>query len=217
MRMAELSERSGITTATIKYYLREGLLRPGRRISATQAEYDEEHLRRLRLVRALIQVGRMPVATAREVLVAVEDESLDRHSRLGTAIWALPEGSGAGGSDTDAAHEAAQLRVDDLLERLGWTFAHETRDDSPAYRMLVRAVAGLSVTGYPCTVEDLLAYARPAAELGVVDLDMVEQYEPGSEQVEAAVALTVLYEPVLLSLRRLAETEESNRRFGSGD
>lgn len=149
--------------------------------------------------------------------MAVEDESLDRHSRLGTAIWALPEGSGAGGSDADAAHEAAQLRVDDLLERLGWTFAHETRDDSPAYRMLVRAVAGLSVTGYPCTVEDLLAYARPAAELGVVDLDMVERYEPGSEQVEAAVALTVLYEPVLLSLRRLAETEESNRRFGSGD
>ena len=43
MRLAELSERSGVSTATIKYYLREGLLQPGRRVTATQAEYDEEH------------------------------------------------------------------------------------------------------------------------------------------------------------------------------
>lgn len=45
MRLAELSERSGVSTATIKYYLREGLLAPGRQINATTAEYDEEHLR----------------------------------------------------------------------------------------------------------------------------------------------------------------------------
>lgn len=31
-------------------------------------------------------------------------------------------------------------------------------------------------------------------------------------QIEAAVALTVLYEPVLLSLRRMAHAEESARR-----
>ncbi|MGO4749491.1 MerR family transcriptional regulator, partial [Streptomyces sp. 2MCAF27] len=78
MRLKELSERSGVSTATIKYYLRERLLPPGERVSATQAEYGEEHLRRLRLVRALIQVGRVPVATAREVLETAEDESLSQ-------------------------------------------------------------------------------------------------------------------------------------------
>ena len=35
MRLAELSERSGVPTATIKYYLREGLLPPGRQVNAT--------------------------------------------------------------------------------------------------------------------------------------------------------------------------------------
>ncbi|MFJ1643723.1 MerR family transcriptional regulator [Streptomyces sp. NPDC088258] len=218
MRMAELSRRSGVATATIKYYLREGLLRPGRRVSATQAEYDEEHLRRLRLVRALIQVGRMPVATAREVLVAVEDESLDRHMRIGAAVWALPHGAQdpAGGAGRDEAREEATRAVDEVLERVGWAFGRAEGDRSPAYRMLVDAVAGLSRTGYPCAPADLLAYARSAAALGTVDLDMVERYEPGTGQVEAAVALTVLYEPVLLGLRRLAEAEESNRRFGCG-
>lgn len=31
MRLADLSKRSGVSTATIKYYLREGLLPPGGR------------------------------------------------------------------------------------------------------------------------------------------------------------------------------------------
>ncbi|MFJ8000600.1 MerR family transcriptional regulator [Streptomyces sp. NPDC096310] len=226
MRMAELSERSGVPTATIKYYLREGLLRPGRRINATQAAYDEEHLRRLRLVRALIQVGRMPVAMAREVLVAVEDESLDRHSRIGAAVWSLPDDSPPAASGTaatgpaapvpDAAVEAAEQQATELLVRLGWSFGSEARAESPAYRRLVEAIAALERSGYPCTLEDLLAYGRSAGELGAVDLDMIERYEPGTRQVEAAVAGTVLYEPVLLSLRRLAQAEESNRRFGEG-
>ncbi|HEV7624923.1 MAG TPA: MerR family transcriptional regulator, partial [Streptomyces sp.] len=93
MRLAQLSERSGITTATVKYYLREGLLPPGRRVSATQSEYDESHLRRLRLISALTQVGGLPMTTAREVLAVVDDDSQDQHSRIGAAVWALPHGT----------------------------------------------------------------------------------------------------------------------------
>ena len=40
MRLARLSERSGVSAATIKYYLREGLLPPGRQVNATTAEYE---------------------------------------------------------------------------------------------------------------------------------------------------------------------------------
>ncbi|MEU2431265.1 MerR family transcriptional regulator [Streptomyces sp. NPDC007861] len=212
MRLAELSERSGVPTATIKYYLREQLLPPGRRVSATQAEYDEEHLRRLRLVRALIQVGRIPVAVARDVLAAVADDSLDHHMRLGAAVWSIPHGPEPDEKDpaTDRARRTAQA----LLERLDWSFGRQTGADSPAYRMLVAGIATMSRLGYPCDVEQLLPYARSAAELGIIDLDLVERYEDEEEQVEAAVALTVLYEPVLLGLRRLAQAEESYRRFG---
>ncbi|WP_055698145.1 MULTISPECIES: MerR family transcriptional regulator [Streptomyces] len=211
MRLAELSRRSGVPTATIKYYLREGLLPPGQRVSATQAEYDASHLQRLRLVRALIQVGRVPVASAREVLTALEDESLDHNSRLGTAVWALPHGPEAGEEDTAA--EEARRTVDALLARLDWEHAQEYGDESPAYRMLVTAVAALSRLGYPCAVEDLAPYAHAGRQLAVSDLDLIERYASQDRQLEAAVALTVLYEPVLLSLRRIAQAEESNRRF----
>ncbi|MEU2110469.1 MerR family transcriptional regulator [Streptomyces sp. NPDC019507] len=212
MRLAELSDRSGVPIPTIKYYLRERLLPPGRRLSATQAEYDEGHLRRLRLVRALIQVGRMPVATAREVLEAVADDGLDPHARLGAAVWAIPHGTEP--DEDDPATDTARRAADALLEQLGWTFGAEVGAQSPAYRMVVSGIATMIRLGYPCDVGQLLPYARSAAELAVADLDLVEGYEPGEEQVEAAVALTVLYEPVLLGLRRLAQAEESNRRFG---
>ncbi|UYQ64619.1 MerR family transcriptional regulator [Streptomyces peucetius] len=211
MRLAELSERSGVPSATIKYYLREGLLPPGNRLSATRADYGEGHLRRLGLVRALIQVGRVPVTTAREVLAAVDDDSLDHHMRLGAAAWAIPHG--AEPDPADPVTEAARGTADELLERLGWTFGRGAGADSPAYRMLVEAISAMRRLGYPCDVAELLPYARSAGEVASADLDLTERYEREEEQVEAAVALTVLYEPVLLSLRRLAQAEESYRRY----
>lgn len=213
MKLSELSTRSGVSTATIKYYLREGLLPPGRRVTATQSEYDEGHLRRLRLVRALIQVGRVSVASAREALTALDDESLDHNSRLGTAVWALPHGPASAEGDPSA--DAARRAVDALVRRLGWRRAEEYGDDSPAYGMLATAVGTLARLGYPCSVGDLVPYAHAADQLAVTDLDLVERYESADEQLEAAVALTVLYEPVLLALRRMAQAEESHRRYGS--
>ncbi|GAA3140102.1 MerR family transcriptional regulator [Streptomyces rameus] len=212
MRLAELSARSGVSMATIKYYLREGLLQPGRRITATLAEYDEEHLRRLRLVRALIQVGRLPVNSAREVLAALHEEGLSRNRQLGTAVWALPHGPAP--DDTDPATASARRTADELLERVGWSHGGEPPDapDSPPYQMLVTAITTLTRLGYPCSAADLEPYARAMERIAVDDLNLVERYAP-DEQVEVAVALTVLYEPVLMGLRRLAQARESHRRF----
>ncbi|MFF8716033.1 MerR family transcriptional regulator [Streptomyces sp. NPDC015184] len=212
MRLSELSEKSGVKPATIKYYLREGLLRPGHRISATQAEYDENHLRRLRLVRALIQVGRLPVATVREVLSHVEDESLGRTIRLGAALWALPHGP----EPDEEAPETAAARevVERLLERLDWATAQEIGSLSPTHRSLVSSVATLIRLGYPCDVEYLAEQARLMRQVAVQNLDMMETYPTEEEQVEAAVASAVLYEPLLMSLHRMAQEEESVRRYG---
>ncbi|MFB7547655.1 MerR family transcriptional regulator [Streptomyces sp. NPDC056154] len=212
MRLSELSEKSGVKTATIKYYLREGLLRPGLRVSATQAEYDESHLRRLRLVRALIQVGRLPVATAREVLSHVDDESLGRTIRLGAALWSLPHGPDPDEEAPETA--AAREEVERLLERLGWATSQELGSLSPAHRALVSSVATLIRLGYPCDVEYLTGQARLMHQVAVQDLDMMETHPTEAEQVETAVASAVLYEPLLMSLRRMAQEEESARRYG---
>ncbi|MFI1942310.1 MerR family transcriptional regulator [Streptomyces virginiae] len=228
MRLAELSERSGVAIATIKYYLREGLLPPGRRVSATTADYDEGHLRRLRLVRAMIQVGQVPVARVRQVLAHVDDESLGRTMRLGAALWALPHGSeqadgtGTGGEDgegedgdgEDEATTAARAEVDQLLRTLGWSTARELGELSPVHRSLVAAVATLTRFGYPWDATLMAPYARLMHQVAVRDLDFVETFPSEAEKAETAVAATILFQPVLKALHRLAQEEESARRYG---
>ncbi|MET7606663.1 MerR family transcriptional regulator [Streptomyces avermitilis] len=212
MRLAELSERSGVSLATIKYYLREGLLAPGRRISATTAEYDESHLRRLRLVRALIQVGRVPVATAREVLGHIDDDSLGRTIRVGAALWALPQVPEPDEEDENV--RAAQHEVDQLLRTLDWTTAQNLSSVSPAHRSLVVAVATLRRLGYAWDAELMAPYAQLMHQAAVRDLDFMETHPSEAEKVETAVAAAILFEPVLRALHRLAQEEESARRYG---
>lgn len=212
MRLAELSERSGVSLATIKYYLREGLLRPGHRISATTADYDESHLRRLRLVRAMIQVGKLPVATVREVLRYVDDDSLGRTMRLGAALWALPQEVES--AEEDEAAAAAGVEVDRLLETLGWSTTRELGALSPVRRSLVAAVATLIRLGYAWDADLLVPYAELMYQVARRDLDFVETHPSEAEKVETAVAATILFQPVLNALLGLARQEESARRYG---
>ncbi|MEU3525717.1 MerR family transcriptional regulator [Streptomyces sp. NPDC038707] len=212
MRLAELSERSGVSTATIKYYLREGLLPPGRQINATTAEYGEEHLRRLRLVRAMVQVGRLPVATVREVLRHVDDDSLGRSIRLGAALWALPQVPEP--DEDDAYVRAAHEEVAALLDRLGWTNAKQLAPLSPAYRSLVVGVAAFRRLGYDWGAERLEPYAELMRRTAVLDLDGLERRPSEAERVEYAVLAAILNEPLLRALHRLAQEEEAARRYG---
>ncbi|MEV7544825.1 MerR family transcriptional regulator [Streptomyces sp. NPDC089915] len=214
MRLSELSERSGVSTATIKYYLREGLLAPGRRISATTAEYGEDHLRRLRVVRTLLQVGGLSVAAAAKVLKHVDDESLGRTIRLGAALWALPHPPAPDAQEGDEAQLTARREVDLLLEELGWESARELAPLNPDHTALVESVASLIRTGYPWNAEMMTPYARMMRQVAVHDLDFTETYPSETEQVEAAVAATILLEPILRAMHRLAQQEETVRRYG---
>src|SRR3954471_3306824 len=77
MKISELARATGVTVPTIKYYVREGLMAPGRQISATQAEYHEGHAERLRLVRALVEVGGVSLTVGGELLAAVDHAATD--------------------------------------------------------------------------------------------------------------------------------------------
>ena len=202
MRMSELSRRSGVSVTTIKYYLREGLLPAARQLSATRAEYDESHLRALRLIRALIGVRGLSVSTTREVLGALAEESADAHRVLGLALGAIRL---TGESEADSP-EAAE--VDALIEELGWN----VHTSAPARSALADTLASLRGLGSPLEWRVLLPYARLAEETAVLDLDQLEGIQDPLELAERALLLTVLLEPALLALRRMAQQNESARR-----
>ncbi|MET8976495.1 MerR family transcriptional regulator [Streptomyces sp. NPDC004539] len=202
MRMSELSRRSGVSVTTIKYYLREGLLAPGRQTSATQAEYDEQHLRRLRLIRALTGVRGLPVSTARQVLDAVGGHTGDPHVLLGLVLGAISL------ADEPSEASAGTAEVDALVAELGW----EVHTGAPARTALAEAIAALRSLGAPVDRHTLLPYARLAERTAVLDLDQLDGLEDPLEAAERALLLTVLLEPALLALRRLAQQNESARR-----
>ncbi|MGV9558897.1 MerR family transcriptional regulator [Streptomyces sp. NPDC003522] len=202
MRMSELSRRSGVSVTTIKYYLREGLLPPGRQTSATQAEYDDRHLRRLRLIRALTGVRGLSVSTTREVLDALTAHTADPHVLLGLALGSVS----LSGDSPD--RDPAAGEVEALVEELGWR-VHEA---APARTTLAEALTSLHSLGVTVDRHTLLAYARLAERVAVLDLDQLDGLADPFEAAERALLLTVLLEPALMALRRMAQENESARR-----
>jgi DNA-binding transcriptional MerR regulator len=89
MRISELSSRTEIPVATIKFYQRENLLHDGVLTAATQAQYDQSHVARLRLIRALIGPGGLSIAAAHQVIQAIEEPPESVHELLGVAAAAV--------------------------------------------------------------------------------------------------------------------------------
>lgn len=206
MRISELSRRSGVSVTTIKYYLREGLLPPGRQTAATQAEYDEHHLRRLKLIRALTGVRGLSVSTTRELLTALAEHTGDTHRQLGLALGAIRL------TEEGAEEPPATAEVDCLVKELGW----KVHQSAPARGTLAETLASLRALGAPLDWRALLPYARLAERTAVLDLDQLDGIEDPLEAAERALLLTVLLEPALLALRRMAQEDESARRH-TGD
>ncbi|SEF58760.1 MerR HTH family regulatory protein [Nonomuraea solani] len=200
MRISELSATSGVALPTIKYYLREGLLHQGEQLAATRAEYDESHLRRLRLIRALLEVGRLSVASIKKVIAAVEDESLPMHQMLGTAHYAL---SPAVEPEPGEEWQAARDQVDGLVTELGW----DIHPDAPTRDELAQTLIRMRQLGLPV---DLAPYAEVARKLvSEVEMKTIPFHGPRDAAVEALVLGTVLYGKALDTLRRMAQESAS--------
>ena len=203
MRLAELSERSGVTIPTIKYYRREGLLPAGEPAGATRARYDEAHLDRLRLIRALVGVAGMPIARVREVLAVVDDEGAPVAAAMGSAhVQLSPE-------PAQEPSEESQHRVAALLRARRWGATVDGRHA----RALAAALDAMDAAGAGMAEQTLAAYAEGVT--GIARADLASTTDLSRERaVERAVTGTLLSEPVLLSLRRLAQEGLARRPDG---
>lgn len=201
MRLAELSSRSGVSAPTIKHYLRVGALHAGEQQSATWATYDESHLRRLALIRALVDVAGLPLEEVRRVLAAVDDEQLTQHQALGSAQWALSP-------TVDAEPSQASLdRVDALLRRHGW----QVHPDSPHRSALAAALDTVDRLDFPADDAVLDRYADALGSLAPAEVDRIRSDTDRTRAMEHVVVGTLLYEPVLTTLRRMAHEAVSAR------
>ncbi|MFD4432486.1 MerR family transcriptional regulator [Nocardia sp. NPDC058497] len=207
MRISELSERSGIAVATIKYYLREGLLPAGERTSPNQASYGEEHLRRLRLVRALTEVGGLPIATVGDVLAAVDSPDLPLFSLLGVVQRSIATPAPAA-ADTEWERAYATVRAE--MDRRGW----DMKPSPEAIDTLTSVLVRLAQLGYADWADTALPSYFDGARV-IAENDVATAVAAGGRDdiVDAVVVLTVLGDTALAAIRRIAQAQVSLERL----
>ena len=199
MRISELSRATAIPVATVKYYLREQLLHEGTRTSATQARYDESHIVRLNLIRALVGPGGLSIARAHEVLDAIDHPPDSVHDLLGVAAGAVSR----------PARRRDHERVHALMRHWGWTVDDK---DCTTHDELADALDGLDAAHFTMPDNLLDLYAAQLAPIAEAELAAVPT-ESAAAAVRYVVLGTVLVEPIMLALRRMAQQEASVRRF----
>ncbi|WP_341856715.1 MerR family transcriptional regulator [Brachybacterium sp. GPGPB12] len=240
MRISALSARTEVPIGTIKYYLREGLLAPGRQTSRTTAEYDESHVERIRLVRALTDAGGLGIAAVRRIVEVLDAPGPARLDLLATARTRAARrragavrGDGAERADADRWARRGRRRrrlragrgsrggsadgVDAAsparawLSRRGW---HNYEGDLLVAR-LERVWAACEAAGIQLDDELMDGYAEALEQVARLDVDTVP--EDPDEAVRRVVVGTVMLEPVLLTPRLLAQRELSVRRAETVD
>ncbi|MBN2282858.1 MAG: MerR family transcriptional regulator [Deltaproteobacteria bacterium] len=76
MKISELSELTGVSASTIRYYLREGLINPPVRTGKTMAYYDEGHVKQLELIKEIQDGEKLPLRFVKKMMEKIEKETL---------------------------------------------------------------------------------------------------------------------------------------------
>jgi DNA-binding transcriptional MerR regulator len=199
VRISELGQATGVPVHTLKFYLREGILMPGRTVSRTRADYGPEHVERVRLVRALVEQGGVAIAGVRSILEALDAPPPSRHDLLGVAACAMP---------TTAADHPVDPEAVAVVDGLGWQVA----PDSPAFRSLSAALSAADAAGVGLSPGLLRDYALAVHGVAEVDLGVAERTTTPEEALRTVVIGTVMLDPVLVALRRVAQEAVSAER-----
>lgn len=215
MRMSELSTATGVAVPTLKFYLREQLLHAGERTSPNQAQYDATHVERVRLVRALLEVGGLSVAQAARVVAALDsDQPLSNVFGVAQRAVSIPAALVRDATDeaTDAepTPTVGQTRIAALCESRGWR-VYPNNPGLPLAARVLDTYAALGLDHISDTVLD--GYAQAADLVAVADLAAVGAADEPTEMTRTVAAGTVLGDTLFAGLRRIAQEAESFRRF----
>lgn len=209
MRISELAEASGVPLATVKYYLREELLHPGRRVSSRMAEYDDSHVRRLHLLRVLREVGDVSVERLRALVRAAEDEGSTVHEMFAHAADALAPTPTPAGPERPGTRAVA----DALIAQAGWT---DVRADSVDRENLASVLEVIMRQGtHPPDPAEAVPYLEAADRLARYEIGHLEASRGREGLLEEMVVGQVVFGELLMILRRLAEEHHSKQRFGT--
>jgi DNA-binding transcriptional MerR regulator len=205
--ISELADRSGTPAATIKFYVREGLLPAGERVGGNRTEYTEAHEHRLRLIRAMLEVGKLSIGSIGQVLAALDRPDAPIAETFEVAQRALARRAA---SDVSEPSARALDRIDALIDRAGWAAGCH---HNVGRGIAAQAVDAFANAGYELPDSYLDGYADAAERVATADLTAVGSLADPSDMAELMVVGTVLGDTLSLGLRRIAQAHVTSERL----
>ena len=223
LRMGELARASGVSAATIKHYLREGLLPEPVKTSRNMAYYPADFVERIRMIKQLQEERYMPLRVIRDLL----EEDPDRARALIELGDRLLEHALAGESQRVSAADVLD-RYDiphDVLDRLAEleVLTPDENGYSPSDVRIVEAISRFRAGGYEerigFTVYDTLRYKQSLADLVRQEVDVLMERLAGEMNPDEAMALieagTQPLNDLIAAMHTKALVAELERRRGS--
>jgi DNA-binding transcriptional MerR regulator len=198
LKMSELSERTGVSPGTIRYYLREGLLGGGEgvlRTSRNMAYYPPEYVERIALIRRLQEERFMPLRVIRGALL----EDPERVSALIELEDRILERALASAEDRSrVSRRVLEERYGvprNVLERLAeiGVLTPNTRGYDSDDVKIIEAIASFRAGGYEealgFTVYDTLRYREALEPLVAEEVSALLDRLAGEVEVERAMEI----------------------------
>lgn len=182
MKLSELAARTGVAKASVKHWIREGILPPGRLRNMTTAEYGEGHVERIRLITTLRAVFETPISQIRELTALLDDAEVPLIEVMEVCQVI------ASGLDREApAGGPEDALLSQVAAAAGWPPVR-----SRARAALAGALADVAGSGLPYSPEYLVDMARALSAIAAHDVAAATEHaaEPGHSR--DAVALRVL-------------------------
>ena len=193
LKMSQLAEASGVSSGTIKHYLREGLLTEPVKTSRNMAYYPPEFVDRIKLIKQLQEERFMPLRVIKGML----DEDPDRAKALVELEDRILERALAGEETRTSASEVRRRydvpqEVLKRLEELG-ILTPNRRGYSPSDVKVVEAISRFRAGGYDermgFTVYDTLRYKRVLQDLVKEEVSVLMERLAGEMDTDQAVEL----------------------------
>ena len=196
LKISELASEAGVPVATVRHYLREGLLPEGEKTSRNMAYYPPELVERIQLIKQLQEERFMPLR--------VIGELLDRDDADPERLRSLIE-TGERVFDLALADEQERISATELAERYGvpvevvsrlaevGVLGPDERGYSPADARIVEAISRFRAGGYDerigFTVHDAARFLAPLEELAEREVAMLTEKLVGRFEPERAIEL----------------------------
>ena len=200
MRVSELARQTSVSVATVKYYIREGMLAAGDPTGPRRAAYDNSHAQRINLIKALTGPAGLSVSQVKAILQIIDEPKSSLNDRLAAATTVLADGADTG-TDRESYPRARQV--------VGW-LGEPYRAEPPAAALLESALHAVETAGFELHPDQFAVYGEHMLAIAASEIANIPT-DP-AEAVQYAVLGTVLFEPVLTAIRRLGQQSLVKRR-----